>query len=36
MYNYGIGELNKKGVDDFTTDIGLKIRKDIKQKVPLP
>ena len=29
MYNYGIGELNKKGVDDFTTDIGLKIRKDI-------
>ena len=29
MYNYGIGELNKKDVDHFTTDIGLKIRRVI-------
>ncbi len=29
MYNYFIGDLDKKDVDHFTTDAGLKIRRDI-------
>ena len=32
MYNFFIDKLNEKDVDHFTTDIGLKIRKDIFYK----